>query len=214
LGQGGRLVCFLGDVAGHGPSAARLARDLEDRVSRLAATLSCGALLTELNAALAATWEVGLFASAVCFSLDTWSGQGSVAAAGQLPPIVKGGTGARPLPATPGPGLGLVAGHRYLETEFFLAVGDMVVAVTDGITDALASPSDVLGLGAAIRFVETTPAIPNQICVSLLTAAAAVGLRDDATILVAEHQPFDLERPLPIAEDFPWWPREATQIAA
>lgn len=190
-GRGGETVCFLGDVAGHGPEAAALARDLEARVARLAGILPCGALLGALNAALETSWPTDRFVSAVCFAYDVWTGRGSVAVAGQLPPFIKRLVGTRPLDVVSGPALGLVPGQRYRQNEFFLAPGDILVAVTDGVTDALATSRDLLGVAAAADVVEGAAADPNQICAALLEAAGEHGLRDDATILVAAHRPFE-----------------------
>jgi serine phosphatase RsbU (regulator of sigma subunit) len=108
--------------------------------------------------------------------------------------------------------LGLVAGYRYIETEFFLAPGDILIAMTDGVTDALASASDLLGLEAATRLLEAMPAAPNRICASLLTAAGAGGFRDDATILVAEHRPFEVRDSARLTAVL--CPREASHAAA
>ena len=190
-GRDGQLVCFLADVSGHGPEAAALARDLEARFAAVE-WRACGATLTALNQMVNATWQPDQFASAVCFAFDTWTGRGTVAVAGQLPPIVKRGMDTRPLPAVRGPALGLVTDHAYSETEFFLAPDDVLVAVTDGITDPLATASDVLGMRRAIHLLGLVPPEPNQICASLLAAAAQQGFRDDATILVAMHRPYEL----------------------
>lgn len=194
IGRGGETVCFLGDVAGHGPLAAALARDLERQVAQsTAGTTSPGALLRRLNAQIEATWPTDRFVSAVCFSFDGWTGRGRIAVAGQLPPIVSRPQGARPLDVSPGPGLGIVPDAAYPEVDFFLAPGDVVVATTDGITDALASPSDLLGLGTLSQLVDCLSTVPNQICAALLDRAGRGGFRDDATVLVARHQPFELE---------------------
>jgi len=191
-GRGGETVCFLGDVAGHGPEAAALARDLEARVARLAGILPCGALLGALNAAVESTWPTDRFVSAVCFAYDAWTGRGAVAVAGQLPPFIKRMGATYPLEVVAGPALGLLPHQRYPQSEFFLAPGDVLVAVTDGVTDALATPRDLLGVDAAARVVDRSPPESNQICASLLEIAGAQGFRDDATILVAAHRPFEM----------------------
>lgn len=190
-GRGGETVCFLGDVAGHGPQAAALARDLEARVARLVGILPCGALLSALNSALETCWPTDRFVSAVCFSYDAWTGHGSVAVAGQLPPLIKRIASTCPLDVLAGPALGLLPRQRYRQSEFFLAPGDILVAVTDGVTDALATSRDVLGVDGAARVVDRAAAEPNDICASLLEAAGAQGFRDDATIVVAAHRPFE-----------------------
>jgi serine phosphatase RsbU (regulator of sigma subunit) len=142
-----------------------------------------GALLSQLNAELEAAWPSDVFVSAVCFSFDSCTGRGTVALAGQLPPVVKSRWTASALDVTPGPPLGLVADERYPERKFGLDVGELLVTATDGITDSLASDVDLLGMTALARLVERAPADPHEVCASLLQAVGRSGLRDDATVL-------------------------------
>src|SRR5690348_5241793 len=85
----GQALFFIGDVAGHDSRAARLATDLDARVSCLAKWASPGALLGELNVAVETSWPSDVFVSAVCFLLDPATGRGTIAAAGQVPPIIR-----------------------------------------------------------------------------------------------------------------------------
>lgn len=177
----GPTLFFLGDVAGHDARAARLAVELDARVSDLAASSGPAALLTQLNVALEASWPSDVFVSAVCFALDHLTGQGSIAVAGQLPPIVKGHSASQPLAAPSGPPLGVVADHGYDESAFALIPGDLLVAVTDGVTDPLGTGTDRLGLSALVRLVDRAFADPALLCASIL-AACRSGI-DDATVL-------------------------------
>jgi serine phosphatase RsbU (regulator of sigma subunit) len=183
LRREGGALCFLGDVSGHDASAARLARELEARVSAIADWMAPGALLSRVNAELEAVWPPDLFVSAVCFSFHSRTGRGTIALAGQLPPVVKSRWSASVLDVTAGPPLGVLAGERYPENEFGLGLGELLVAVTDGIADPLASDVDLLGMMALARLIERTPADPDEVCASLLRAAGRSGLRDDATVL-------------------------------
>lgn len=179
----GQALFFLGDVAGHDARATRLARELDIRVADLAGASGPGQLLTNLNTALEAAWPADVFVSAICFSLDPLTGQGSIAVAGQLPPIVKGPSSCWPVPVQSGPPLGVVAEHGYEESAFVLLAGDLLVAVTDGITDPLGTGPDLLGLSALARLVDRGSPHPADLCASLLAAARGAGLCDDATVL-------------------------------
>lgn len=179
----GTLVALLADVAGHGPTVAALARDLERRVARMAGATSCAELLTRLNTWVESAWPADVFVTAVCLALDPATGDGTVALAGQLPPIVKHATGARALAVDQGPALGLVSDHRYVGHAFRLNPGELPVALTDGITDPLATSADYLGLSAAVRVIDEAAPQPLDICSSLLEAAGTRGLHDDATVL-------------------------------
>jgi serine phosphatase RsbU (regulator of sigma subunit) len=178
-----KALFFLADVAGHDARAARFARDLDVMVSRVAGSMDPGALLTTLNAAIEPNWPPDLFVSAVCFSLDQRTGRGSIAVAGQLPPIVKGPSSTSIVAVQSGPPLGVVAGQTYEERPLELAAGEVLVATTDGVTDRLAAEDDLLGLSRLSRIVDDGPAAPRETCAALLQAARRVGLMDDATIL-------------------------------
>jgi len=179
----GHALFFIGDVAGHDARAASLAKDLDARVSHLARWSSPGALLGELNFAVEASWPSDVFVSAVCFLLDPATGRGTVAAAGQVPPVIRGVSSSRALDMHAGPALGLLAGQRYAECSFMLEPGDVLVAVTDGVTDPFATGSDLLGLDALARILDTGPVCPVELCASLLGATRRFGLQDDATVL-------------------------------
>jgi serine phosphatase RsbU (regulator of sigma subunit) len=179
----GQALFFVGDVAGHDARAARLAREIDDRVLDLARTTRPGALLTILNAALEASWPCDAFVSAVCFSFDPLTGEGSIATAGQFPPIVKGASSSRAIDVEGGPPLGVLSRHSYAELPFSLAFGDVLVAVTDGITDPLATRVDLLGLATLARLVDGAAPDPADVCASLLRAARRSGLHDDATVV-------------------------------
>jgi hypothetical protein len=64
-----------------------------------------------------------------------------------------------------------------------LAAGDVLVAVTDGVTDPLATRSDLLGLSALSRLVDRAPPEPVRVCASLPRAVRRTGPADDATVV-------------------------------
>jgi serine phosphatase RsbU (regulator of sigma subunit) len=185
----GRVLFFIGDVAGHDVRAAGLALELDALVSQLARWTSPGALLGELNAVVEASWPTDVFVSAICFLLDPATGRGTIAAAGQVPPVVRGTSGCREVEMRTGPALGLAAGQRYFENAFMLDAGDVLVAVTDGITDPFATCSDLLGLDALASMLDAAPTTPAAVCASVLSNSRGIGLEDDATVLVVAPQP-------------------------
>jgi sigma-B regulation protein RsbU (phosphoserine phosphatase) len=191
----GQVFCFLGDVSGHGRSASRLARELEELVREWADRLPPGALLEEVNARAEAAWAPNVFASAVCLSLDAERGCGAVAVAGQLPPIVRAAT-TRPLAITPGVPLGVVSRQAYAETPFELADGDVLVLVTDGVTDPLATDGDALGLGALLELIAGAPTDLAEICAGILRATEARASPDDATVVAVARSSWPLGHPL------------------
>ena len=179
----GRELFFIGDVAGHDTRAASFAEELDARVCELAEWTSPGALLMSLNAAIEESWPLDVFVCAVCFVLDRRTGQGTVAVAGQLPPVVRGVSSCRALDVQTGAALGLLADQGYPENDFALEVDDVLVAATDGVTDRFATDSDVLGLDALARLIDEASLDPSDICDSLLIATRRRGIQDDATVL-------------------------------
>ena len=179
----GGALCFLGDVSGHDSRAAARAEELQARVRDLAAWMSPGALLSSLNTTLAATWPPDMFVSAVCLTLDAQRPRTTIAIAGQLPPIVRTPSSVRWIRMKAGPALGLQAEQRYAESTFVLGADDVLVAVTDGVTDPLATRRDFLGLAAMARIVHHSWPDSETLCTSLLVAAKRARAADDATIL-------------------------------
>jgi hypothetical protein len=185
----GRALFFIGDVAGHDGRAAELAAQLDDLVAELAAVVAPAELLTRLNAAIEACWPADVFVCATCFVLDPKTGRGTVAAAGQLPPVIRGASSCRALDVDAGPALGLIAKPRYAERDFTLGAGEILVAVTDGVTDPLATRSDPLGLGALARLVDGAPLAPSDLCSFLINITRRRGGDDDATVVTVTSTP-------------------------
>jgi phosphoserine phosphatase RsbU/P len=179
----GKALFFLADVAGHDRRAAQFARILDGLVSELALAMSPGALLTTLNAAIEACWPPDLFVTAVCFSLDPSTGSGSIAVAGQLPPVAKGWSSTRPVQVDGGPALGIFAGQIYEQQPLEVAAGELLVATTDGVTDPLATRNDVLGLSRLSRIVNEATFDPADACRALLRSIRGAKHSDDATAL-------------------------------
>jgi serine phosphatase RsbU (regulator of sigma subunit) len=188
----GRALLFIGDVSGHDDRAANLAGELEARVTGMARWMSPGSLLSELNSFLEATSDSDVFVTAICLSLDARSGVGTIAVAGHLPPIIKGMRSTRVLDADGGPPLGVLAGKRYRERDFALGHDEMLVAVTDGVTDPLATKVDLLGLAALVEIVARAPLSPERACLSLLQTAKGFGWPDDATVLAVGRRPYQV----------------------
>lgn len=191
----GHIFCLLGDVTGHGRHAARFASELDRFVRDFAKRLHPGALLGELNALIEAGWAPNIFVSAVCLSLDAEHGCGTVAVAGQLPPVVRTRT-THPLAIVSGPPLGVVSGQVYLDTPFELADGDVMVLVTDGITDPLGTDLDALGVEALIEMVDGAPRNLTELCTGILKATETRGSHDDATVIAIARSTWALGHPL------------------
>jgi PAS domain S-box-containing protein len=149
--QEGGLGVFIGDVSGHGVSAALYLSLLKANTDRACRShgLHPGALLTSLNKELASSMPNG-FVTAIygLFQTDPETGiPGFTFACGGHPlPVLqrKGGKTAE-LTGIHGPVLGSFKGRDYFETIASLRQGDRLYLYTDGIPEARNSREEIIG---------------------------------------------------------------------
>ncbi len=177
----GRLAIALGDVAGHGISAAGTMAQLRNA---LRAFLSDGASPADAAGRLNRFCTLllpGAFATVAVGLIDVTTGAFESVVAGHPKPLVLGSDGsARPGPFTTSPPIG-VPGARHESVHFTLAPGEGLVLFSDGLverrdedlTDGLARLAATVGqLGSAL----TAEAVYRSI--------VAAPVADDATVLV------------------------------
>jgi serine phosphatase RsbU (regulator of sigma subunit) len=158
----GRLSLVLGDVAGHGLSAAAVTAQVRHALrATLLRDLGPGAALAELNRLLTALLP-GEMATVVIAELDPAGGEVAVARAGHLP-VLSTATGF--VGAGRGPALGILDDAEYPETRLWLAGEERLLLFSDGLVERRGQAVDV-GLAA-------------------LEAAAAVGAADVSALLDA-----------------------------
>ncbi len=129
-----RLDVVVGDVSGHGFDAALDAMRLKDLLlAELKAGESPGRALAVANAFLSGKTVSESFATA--FVAQYQAGVVTYANAGHPPALVLGERGERLLPPT-GPLLGVTADATFEQADVLLAVGQRLVAFTDGLVEA------------------------------------------------------------------------------
>ncbi|MCK2219799.1 SpoIIE family protein phosphatase [Actinomadura sp. ATCC 31491] len=193
--------CFaLGDVCGSGPEAAAVTGLARHAVRLLAKEhYTVADIFDRLNQALLEEGEDGRFLSLLCGELTPLPQGGAlctIASAGHPSPLLLGADGAvRPV-ATPQLLLGVEADARFYVESFTLAPDDLLLCVTDGVTerrngDRLLDDGDGLarllsgctGLSAhavaeRVRHaVETFAKEPSHDDMALLVIKAAAALR-------------------------------------
>jgi hypothetical protein len=101
-----------------------------------------------------------------------------VANAGHLPPYINGKetamTGSLPL--------GLIADATYEQTTLFLADGDTVTLVTDGVIEAQNANKELFGFERLSELLSTQPAAER-----IVEAACDFGQEDDITVLTIQR---------------------------
>lgn len=135
----GRFWAIMGDVSGHGVAAALLMSRISGEVRRLIRpSMAPNQLLAGLNEFLCST-DLDAFATAACVEVDQETRTLRVANAGHLPLIGRrrrnGEAWCFGQPS--GAALGMVQGETYGIETIQLEPGDMIVLVTDGVTEAI-----------------------------------------------------------------------------
>ena len=131
----GRVLMTVGDVAGHGLTAASAMARLYQAWRGLAVTGAGPAeLLTWLNT-LTCDLPAFTIASACCALYDPAERRLRWANAGHPPPVLVGAGGAAPLRAPIGTMLGAAAGSTYQEAVADVVTGDVVLFYTDGLVE-------------------------------------------------------------------------------
>jgi serine phosphatase RsbU (regulator of sigma subunit) len=138
-GRDGQLGLSIADVTGKGVTAA-LVMAFTRAVLRAAAYNGSGPgdALRRTNRVLVTDARTGLFVTAFAGELDVATGRLRYASAGHEPPLlVRAADGrVRELELPPTTLLGAFEDFDAPETEMDLAPGDLLVAFTDGVTDA------------------------------------------------------------------------------
>jgi sigma-B regulation protein RsbU (phosphoserine phosphatase) len=145
----GRFGVVVGDVTGHGPASALITSQVQASLRSMVRIVPdlCEAV-TLVNQDLSERIEVGNFVT-LFVALLTADGKMQVLNAGHTPPrVFKKSTGKISTISAHGPALGMMDDFDYNELDTFqLEEGDVVLAFTDGITEArkLTTPDDLLG---------------------------------------------------------------------
>ena len=195
--DGGAWGVFIADVSGHGtPAAVIMAITHALAHARPGAHTPPGALLTYLNEQLARTYTRGngTFVTAFYAVLDPLARSLRYATAGHNPPRLSRAGGVTSLHERAGLPLGLVADEAYDEAAIALEPRDLLLLYTDGITEAMAPPTDgqtpreLFGVERLDRLLIACGGITPAQCVERIrTDVAAFTVdappRDDQTLI-------------------------------
>jgi serine phosphatase RsbU (regulator of sigma subunit) len=161
----GKLGIVIGDATGKGVPAALVMATTCSILRAIAASIpagqsvSPGEFLRQSNELLCHQVPPGMFVTCLLAVLDPTTGELRYANAGHCLPCQQSGVDVCELRATGMP-LGLLPGMAYEENCAFLAPGDRVILVSDGLIEAHNAEQQIFGTR---RLLDTLAATPHQV---------------------------------------------------
>jgi sigma-B regulation protein RsbU (phosphoserine phosphatase) len=196
LVSGGRLYFMVGDVSGKGmPAALFMART--KTLFELAATRfdDPEQILVAVNRVLAAENDAGMFVTVCCGILDLASGGLRLALGGHDAPILVPADGpAHQLQLEGGPLLGLMEDVRSPANQMTLRPGDLLVAYSDGVSEAMDRDDTQLSIPRVVSALEGrrpagAAAARDLVLDTVRAHAEGAEQSDDITILAIRRPP-------------------------
>jgi serine phosphatase RsbU (regulator of sigma subunit) len=188
-GASGAWGLLLGDVSGKGVAAGLVASAVQARVNTAArlAHLDPAELMAAVDRDVLATTDGARYATAIYGVLDTRTSQLTLVNAGHPPVLVMPG---QSLAAT-GPALGLIEAGTFGSHSIRLTPGTMLVAYTDGVSEARNEADDEFGEARLMQLIEGChDRSAAEVCATVLEAIRGFrGSRqdqDDVTALVVK----------------------------
>ena len=201
----GQLLVILGDVAGKGtPAALLMALFLAMTRTLLDEALPPATLAQRLNEQLMRHSPRSRFITAFIALFDPRTGEARYVNAGQNPPMVRRASGRLEWLAPTGMALGLSRRASYEEATITLAPGDLLMAYSDGITEA-ESPAGVSFDDEGLRVLADQMAglraglVARRVIDEVKAHTDDSVLFDDLTVLVCRRADDDAPPPLPMA---------------
>jgi phosphoserine phosphatase RsbU/P len=188
---GGRLGVTIGDVAGKGAPAALLMASLQASLRTQAiagGTADLARVLENVNTLSREIATASRFSTLFYARYDPSTRRLAYVNAGHNPPMLIRAGKSRML-ETGGLAIGLSRNAKYFERELALEPGDVLVAYTDGVTEAMNADRDDFGetrLEQTVNACVDRPAsvILNQIVVAVDAFAGGAPQHDDITLVV------------------------------
>ena len=191
----GRLLLMLGDVSGKGSPAALLMALAIAMLRTLAAEdLPLVGLMERLNRLVYEQTPGSRFITMFVAAIEPATWTLTYINAGQTPPLLRRRTGAIEPLTTGGIALGMFDRATYEAAELTLGPGDLLVAYSDGVTEA-ESPAGVPFDEAGLRHLveahheDGLDDLGEAIVAAVVAHADSARLADDLTVLAARRLP-------------------------
>lgn len=189
-----RIGFALGDVSGKGFSAGLVASSLQARLETMALyTTNPSDIVADVNVALCAGTDTARYATLVYLELDAGRNAIQIVNAGHLPVIAVARDGSRRLFSSTGPAIGVLPHATFDPICVDLAPGAVVVAYSDGLTEALNDEGDEYGEARVAHEVSAGRDLSaGDLCQRLIESLdahrALRSAADDITVLVIKKE--------------------------
>jgi hypothetical protein len=193
-----RLAVIIGDVTGHGMSAAFLMATTQLLVrTTLTRVGDPGRCMEEVNRQLCTQIFVGQFVTMLIAVIDLRNQELQIATAGHYPPLLGNGDGFKALPMQPELVLGVDAKSVYRTEKYALPSGASLLMYTDGVLDVENPAGGRFGKeslrGSLEGKFDSAQTILDQVVGALDRFRARKEMPDDLT-MVAIHLPASAAR--------------------
>jgi sigma-B regulation protein RsbU (phosphoserine phosphatase) len=187
--SGGRLGLVIADVSGKGTPASLMMASVHAWLRALAGSEPAPRVLERLNRFVYASTETSRYVTLFYAELDPSTRRLTYVNAGHVPPFVVRSSGAEERLRAGGPVLGLLDEVVLEPGELQLEPNDLLVAVTDGVTEAVDASGREFGDERVRQALASRPgAAAGDALASLVGAvdawAGPAGCSDDLTALI------------------------------
>ncbi len=189
----GRFVAIVGDVSGKGVSAALIMSRVMSEFRAVSARSSTpSVILSDLNAFLVDEGHDDTFVTATCVEINAAERVATVANAGHVPPFLRHtATRVHRVGEASGAPLGLVPGETYRDDAFCYSGRDILLLMTDGVTEAFDPLANTSNQTALLALIGDAGGDVDQLTRRLLAEVeiARGGRRADDVALLALQLP-------------------------
>jgi len=187
----GRVAVVIGDVTGHGMSAAFLMATTQLLVrTTLQRVDDPGACLEEVNKQLCTQKFRGQFVTMVIVVIDPRNSTLEVASAGHYPPLVEKNGRFESIAVEPELVLGVEPTAKYPTHGFVITPGATVVLFTDGVVEAQNGDGQEYQVAAMLKTISISRKQPRGLIDHLIADVkqwcGAEDIRDDLTLVAAQ----------------------------
>jgi serine phosphatase RsbU (regulator of sigma subunit) len=199
-----RVAVTIGDVTGHGMSAAFLMATTQLLVrTTMRRARDPGSCLDEVNRLLCGAGFGGQFVTMLVAVLDTDRGEIEIASAGHYPPLLSNGDGSlHPLAMESSFVLGIEPEVSYETSRFSLSGGSSLLLYTDGVIEARSAAGEHFTASRLRKALDGGHASAQQMIDAVIAAVddfrGARDLQDDLTIVALQLQPVGARAESPV----------------